>query len=221
MREDSEIQRAIDAELRARQGDETSNVSATLHCGVVRLSGFTSSYCEKYAVEGVIRAIPGVADVLNEIETHTVPSAHPSDAELRCEVLRALQTEVPSIFDRLTINVRDGAVTLEGSVGCCFLRERAESAVRRLGSLVTVHNAITLEPAALMGEVQRRVDALCHVLPGSSNARNTEVRASATDAEITLTGSVECTEARVLAEQAAWSVPGVLKVRNQITLQTP
>lgn len=221
MREDSEIQRAVDAELRARQRDELSQVSAVVHRGVVRLSGFTGSYGEKYAVERAIRAIAGVADVLNEIETHITPAAQASDAALQCEVSRALQTEVPSIVERLTVEVRNGEVTLKGSVGCCFVRERAESAVRRLGSIVTVHNAITLEPEALVSEVQRRVDALCHVMPSASNARNAEICASASGCEVTLTGNVDCTDARALAEQAAWSVPGVLSVRNEIAIQMP
>jgi osmotically-inducible protein OsmY len=149
MRDDVEIQHAVDAELCARQRDEPSNVSAVVRRGVVRLSGFTGTYHEKYAAETAIRAIAGVTDVINDIETHLVTSTHPSDAALRCEVMRALQTEVPSLCERLTVEVHNGEVTLKGSAGCYFLRERAESAVWRLGSIVTVHNAITLDPEAL------------------------------------------------------------------------
>lgn len=145
MRADSEIQRAVDAELRARQRDEPSNVSGAVHGGVVRLSGSARSYCEKYAVERAIRDIAGVTGVLNEIETRIAASAHLPDAEIRCHVLRALQTEVPRIFDHLQVEVGNGEVTLRGSVGCRFLSERAESAVRRLGSVVTVHNSIAVD----------------------------------------------------------------------------
>jgi osmotically-inducible protein OsmY len=146
MKPDSDIQRAIDAELHARQRDERSNVTAAVQGGVVRLSGFTRSYCEKYAIETAMRAIAGVSEVLNEIETRIEPAAHLSDTEIRCHVLQAVETEVPSVFKQLQIDVRDGEVTLKGRVGCPFLRQRAESAVRRLGSIVTVHNAIAIEP---------------------------------------------------------------------------
>jgi osmotically-inducible protein OsmY len=219
MRDDSEIQKVIDAELLARRDDERSTLTATIHRGVVRLGGFTASYCEKFAAERAIREIPGVVEVINEIEAHVASSVHPSDVELRCEVLRALQTEVPSVFDRLHVDVHAGEVTLSGSVGCHFLKQRAESAVRRLGTVVTVHNAILLDEKTLVSEVQQRVDALCHVMPGASTAANAAICARVQGNEITLTGSVECSEARALAEQAAWSVPGVQGVRNEIAIQ--
>jgi osmotically-inducible protein OsmY len=200
---DNEIQTAIEAELRARPD---SHVSATVHQGVVRLSGFTRSYCEKYLVEQAVRGIAGVTEVINEIETQVTPSAHPSDANLRCEVVRALQTEVPSIFERLGIEVRDGAVTLSGVVGCHFLRERAESAVRRLGHIATVHNTIEVEAESLVREVQE-------LLEGSG------IRATASHGEVTLSGSVASAEARTHAEQAAWSVPCVMNVINELVVR--
>lgn len=206
MKTDAEIQRAIGEELRARRDEGSSDLSATVHQGVVRLSGTAGSYCEKYAAEQAARAIPGVAQVINEIETRVARAASPPDHDLRCEVLRALQTEVPSIFDRLSVEVRDGAVTMSGVVGCHFLRERADSAVRRLGSIVTVHNAIQLEPAVLVAEVLRRV-------PGMG------IDASARNGEITLSGTVESDEVRALAERAAWSVPCVASVRNELEIR--
>jgi len=105
------------------------------------------------------------------------------------------------------VRVQGGKVTLDGVLGCRFMRERAESAVRRLGNIATVHNAITLEAEALSSEVQERV--------GDAN-----VSACASCGEVTLTGSVSSDAARIRAEQAAWSVPGVQRVMNNITIRS-
>jgi osmotically-inducible protein OsmY len=211
VRSDGDILRDIGTELRERQCNEPSHVVAQAHCGVIRLTGSASTYCEKYAIERAVRDIEGVAGVVNDIEVQISPLAPLSDEQLRCEVLRALQTEVPAIFDRLTVSVHDGEVTLEGTVDYAFFHERAEMAVRRLGHVSTVHNAITLEPRALAQEVEQHIRQSLHA--------GVECSASASHGEITLTGIVSSDEARVLAEQAAWSVPGVLQVRNDLTVR--
>jgi osmotically-inducible protein OsmY len=218
MIEDSDLRQAIESELRERQREEASDVSASVHRGVVQLTGRTGTYCEKYFIERAIRAIAGVSDVVNEIEVRISPLSPPPDSELRCEVLRALHTEVPAIFDRLTVNVHDGEVTLGGTVQYHFLKERAESAVRRLGHIATVHNTITLDPQALAREVQEHIDQYLRHSVDTVRPSGCRISACASDGKVTLSGAVSSEEIRALAERAAWSVEGVKSVTNGISV---
>jgi osmotically-inducible protein OsmY len=214
MKTDSELQREAAAVLAESGCDEPEHIEVTVHEGIVKLSGYTCSYREKYRIEDAIRLNPEVAGVVNDIEVR-IPNARPlTDEDMRRAVDRALRTEVPTVCDRLHAQVHDGEVTLTGSVAWSFLRERAENAIRRLAHVSVFHNAITLEPEALSREV---AEAITRRLQGASPDDTTDVSVTACEGRITLLGHLHSPEQRRLAEQAAWSVHGVTAVDNQIT----
>lgn len=215
MNSDAQIQRAVEAELRSRPPVEEMHVAASVHEGIVRLTGFVRSYCEKYRTENTVKRVAGVAGVVNDIEVRLTSAEHLSDEQLRCAAIGALQTEVPALCDRINVRVHSGQITLEGSVDWHFLRERAESAVRRLRGVTIIHNAIAIEPAALAAEIQRRIE---FAFTRGATPGTTEISVDALGSEVTLRGHARSSTQRHLAEQTAWAVPCVTKVKNDITV---
>jgi osmotically-inducible protein OsmY len=189
------------------------DIAVRVNDGIVRLTGFACSYCEKYHAENAAKRVLGVADVVNDVELHLTSTAHLSDEELRCAASHALQTEVPAACDKVKVLVDRGEITLEGTVSWHFLRERAESAVRRLQGVTVIHNAITIEPEALSREIKQRIDAVLR--RGASGAAG-DISVETHGGEVTLRGRVDRDAERLLAEQTAWSVQGVTAVSNQI-----
>lgn len=213
MRSDTEIRLEVEAEVNLRLGGEPMRVDALVHDGIVMLSGFVCSYAEKYGIENAVKTLAGVAGVVNEIEVRSASCQPSSDDHIRNEAIRALRTEVPAAFDRLKVLVRDGEVTLAGTVAWQFLRERAEYAVRRVGGITVVHNMITLEPEALSREVK---DAIEQALRRTSWTAAGDLSVQAQEGSVTLRGHVPSDADRQIAEQAAWSVHGVVTVKNEL-----
>lgn len=213
MRPDSDIRADVDAELRARSRCD-GVVTAAVHEGVVKLEGFTCSYCEKQLIGAAVRQIEGVCGVVDEIEVHLTSSAQPTDAQLHCEVMRALRTEVPAVAGAIHASVHHGEVSLTGTVEYRFLKARAESAIRRLVGVTVVHNAITLDPRVLEREVEEAVSDLV-------TGEHVDVRVRVRDGEVTLTGQVPTDSGRHLAARAAWSVPEISSVRNEVVVKGP
>ena len=216
MRPDAEIEADVTKELAARSGNDTERVAAQVHHGVVNLSGSVRSYCEKYRIEQATLGIADVAGVINTIEVCPGSSVHLSDEEIRCAALHALQTELPTEFTHLRVRVFNGEVTLEGHTSCHFLRERAENAVRRVGTIPVIHNAIALEPAALARSVRERID---EKLQNGFRSAIGDLSVESCDGTVTLQGHVTSAAQRELAEQAAWSVSGVTGVKNVLVVQ--
>lgn len=213
MRSDAEIQRDVESELRSGPHTDESDIGVQVNDGIVRLAGFACSYCEKYHAENAAKRVAGVAGVVNDVELHLTSAEHLSDEELRCAASRALHTEVPATCDKVKVLVHGGEITLEGTVSWHFLRERAESAIRRLQGVTVIHNAIAIEPEALSREVRQRIDA---VLRRGASGTVGGISVETHGGEVTLQGRLRCDAERLLAEQAAWSVPGVTAVINHI-----
>jgi osmotically-inducible protein OsmY len=214
MRSDADIQRDVEYELRSCPHTDEMDIRVQVHDGVVRLTGFACSYFEKHHAESNARRVGGVASVVNDIELHLCSAEHLSDEELRASALRALRTEVPHVCDRVEVLVKGGEITLWGSVAWHFLRERAESAIRRLVGVTVIHNAITIEPEALTREIRQRIEAALHCnVCAESGPISVETRGG----DVTLRGQVHSGTERLLAEQAAWSVQGVTAVSNLIS----
>jgi osmotically-inducible protein OsmY len=218
MTSDADIQRRALSQLSLRRPcDEDEDVSACVHEGIVRLSGFTCSYCEKNRIEDAVRQLAGVAGVVNEIEVRLRSHERLSDAELECEARRAIATEVPAVSGRVTATVRGGQVVLRGIVPYHFLRERSESAVRRLAGVTVIHNEIQVEAAAIATEVRRSIGAR---LSQKSSDEARQVSVETNGPEVTLRGRVATANERHLIEQAVWAVPGVAEVRNHIIVSS-
>ena len=68
-------------------------------------------------------------------------------ADIRAEVANALHWEVAVPRNRVTANVREGWVTLNGTVERPYEKTCAEAVVRRVRGVVGVHNEIAVSRA--------------------------------------------------------------------------
>jgi osmotically-inducible protein OsmY len=144
VRADSDVQRAVEAELLCHPNVDDTDVVVSVKDGVVTLSGYVPDLFQKYGAEDAVKRVGGVTAVANDIQLQRGVRLHPADPEIARDAVIALKRVLPQCWERIRPLVHRGTVTLEGTVNAPYQREVAEDTVRRLTQVVAVINAITL-----------------------------------------------------------------------------
>lgn len=212
---DTQIRRDTLDELERHWRFKPAEIGVEVDDGVVTLTGTVSSYAKLLAAAEVASAIAGVKGVANELVVRIPGLGIASDADLAASIATAFRVDPDVNEEAIEIVVRDGIVTLAGTVGYWYQRNAAEEGARRIAGVVSVKNAIRVVPptrsdAELKDEIAR---ALHRRVPLAAGRIDIEV----SDGVVTLRGNVEFYSDRVQAEKSAWMTEGVRNVVNSLT----
>ena len=197
-------------QLNADPSFDASMVGVTSSDGVVTLSGYVDTYFARLAAERAARRVYGVKAVANELDVKLAQER--IDPDIAKDALQALKNRIDVPLG-LAVTVRDGYVSLTGTVEWKYQKAAAERAVRYLRGVRGVFNNIELRPQVAPKDVQQRITDALH-RHAAIDARRIHVGASG--ATVTLDGSVRSWVEKDEAERAAWTVPGVATVVNRI-----
>jgi len=145
-RTDTSILDAVISELKWDPKIATpDDIAVAVKDGVVTLSGFVHSYWEKDAAEKAAKRVYGVKGVANDIEVKTTWTR--TDPEIARDAVQEIQSHVSLPADKIKVTVRNGWITLEGSVDWQYQKTLAESAVKKLKGVIGVTNNIEVKPS--------------------------------------------------------------------------
>ena len=215
MRSDIDIKRDVEAELRWNPDIDPTDIAVSVKNGVVTLSGFVRSYAQKYEAEQTAKRVNGVVAVANDIEVRLPIFNQRPDPEIARDAVEEIQKNLPYASDHIRVIVRDGWVTLEGSVEWNYQRERAEQVVRRVRGVKGITNLIELQPRVPPVEVKQRIE---EAFRRSAELDANRITVEVDGGTVTLRGAVRSWAERQEAERVAWAMPGVVRVNNLITI---
>jgi osmotically-inducible protein OsmY len=153
--------------------------------------------------------------VANDIEIRLPGIDKRPDPEIARDAIAALKGYLPFSWQDIKVVVKEGWITLEGTVEWNYQRETAEKAVRSLQGVQGISNLIQVKPKVAPEEVKRKIeDAFRRSAELDADRITVETKGS----EVILTGTVRSWAERQEAERAAWAAPGVTMVRNQLSV---
>jgi osmotically-inducible protein OsmY len=188
-----------------------SDIGVAVKDGVVTLSGFVPSFWEKDAAEKVAKRVYGVRGVANDIEVKLFWQR--TDPEIARDAVHELESHVSIPADRIKVTVKDGWVTLEGTVDWEYQKSLAQSAMKKLKGVSGVTNKIQVTPKASAAEVKSKIE---EALRRSAELDARRITVEIEGSTVKLYGSVSSWAERDEAERAAWSAPGTTMVENHI-----
>jgi osmotically-inducible protein OsmY len=215
MKTPSELKHDVEDELEFDPVLDAAGIGVSVTDGVVTLDGHVRSYADKIAAETTVKRVAGVKGVANDLTVTLWPGTERDDTDIALAAVHALEWNTWLPRGAITVTVKDGWVTLDGALDWQYQRETARRAVDHLTGVKGVITRITLKARVVPGEVERRVQSAFQ-RAASLDAR--QVHVETVGGRVILRGTVRSWAEREDAERAAWSVPGVTEVDNDIVI---
>jgi osmotically-inducible protein OsmY len=209
---DKELREAVLRHLEWDPEIGSQDISVKADEGVATLTGFVHSYAEKVAAEKAAKSVYGFKVVANDIDVKPMTRTDPEIARDAVEAMR-LDMSVPD--DRIKAGIREGWVTLEGTVEWNYQREAADSCIKKLHGVRGVTNKIEVKPKVSTSDVTAKIE---DALRRSASVDARRITVSAQAGVVTLHGNVRSWLEKEEAARAAWAAPGVTVVVDHIAV---
>jgi len=191
---------------------DATMIGVTAQAGVVTLSGYVDTYSGRLAAERAARRVYGVKAVANELAVKLAETR--IDPDIARDAVQTLANRIDAPRG-ISVTVRDGHITLGGTVEWMFQRAAAERAVKYLRGVRGVFNNIVVKPSVSPKDVQQRIVEALH-RHADIDARRIQVTADG--GRVILNGFVRSWNEKDEVEKAAWTAPGVSAVDDRLAI---
>ena len=229
---DDTIRRNVENALLYNPATSSYEIDVTVTDGTVTLAGTVDSWQEQELAKKEARGVQGVTNVIDAINVDY--ETERPDFEIQAEIQQALRWDILIDDALIDVQVDDGAVTLEGTVGSAAEKTRAMRTAWIAG--VSSMDAEGLEVARWARDEDLREDkfvvkpdeeveaAIEEALLYDPRVLSTNVTPEVSLGTATLRGEVASVLARRAAADTASNTVGVTRVRNRLRvspLHTP
>jgi osmotically-inducible protein OsmY len=148
-----------------------------------------------------------------------MPIIKKNDEDIRADVARELAWDTRVAPTEIGVQVKDGIVTLAGTVDSWAKVRAAAEAAHRTPGVLDVANDLVVNPAG--GAHRSDADialAVRHALEWDVTVPDRQIRSTVSQGVVTLEGSVSGWSERTDAERAVERLTGVKRVQNEIKI---
>jgi osmotically-inducible protein OsmY len=212
-RTDRQIQLDVLADIERDFYFKPAEIGVEVDDGIVTLTGTVSSYLKVSEAANIASMAPGVKDVANRL-TVTLFGAPRDDTAIARAVRNALEWDVTVPEEKIESIVRNGVVTLKGTVDYWYQRKAVADAVAHLTGVVSVNNHIVLAPPV-------RTDSEIHDELKAALLRRfpfEHIDVAVDKGIAILQGSVPTYRIRREAETITWATRGVKDLTNNLAV---
>ena len=218
MATDEKIKKDVTDQLYWDYRVDASNVQVTVDDGVVELEGTVPSFSAKESASTDAWSVGGVIRVENDLDVKYAPGLTvPTDDEIRSNIKDVFLWNPYLTSYKIDVSVKNGWVTLEGTVDAYWKKVRAELEATDVVGVLGITNKIAVVPTESITDERIAEDVV--------NAVDRDIRVYADDVDVkveggqvTLTGSVPTWTAKSAAHSAALYTYGVKDVKDRITV---
>jgi osmotically-inducible protein OsmY len=226
-RSDEDIRKDILTALVNDPATDAYQVAVTVKDGVVSLTGKVGAWAEAQLVQYLAEGVRGVRDIRNDLLIDYVDRR--TDAEIASDVQAALNWDIWLHDYPIRAAVKDGQVTLSGTVGSAIQKFRADVDAWVRGVESVQDSDLKVDPAA-PDKLQRRRkaaalpdaairEAVKATLRKDPRASRYAINVIVEKGVVILEGAVGYEKARMAAQQDARDTVGVESVDNELTVR--
>ena len=218
---DQQIQKDVEKQLQGKK--DFQGVTATTDDQIVTLNGTVNRYIDKVNVEKRVKRVKNVDGIRNHV---AVSSNVPDDKirEVLGDKLAYDRVGYGIAFNALTLDVKDGVVTLGGNVHDYPSRDSAVALAETTAGVKDVIDNIEVAPTSFFDDDLRqklyRAIYRYPTLQRYSINPAKPIRIVVDNGHVTLYGVVDTPLDKQIAGNQANSVPGVFSVDNQLIVSS-
>ena len=226
-RSDEDIRKDIQTALQQDPATESYQTTVSVQGAVATLTGSVGSYAEKQLATRIVKGIKGIKEVRNDVTINY--QAKRTDPEIAADVKARLQWDIWINGGLISPVVKDGKVTLTGTIGSAISQSRALDDAWVNGVTSVDDSGLKIEPQSSSvahqnfqdatrsdSEIKLAVQASLHLDPRVS-AFSPDVTVE--DGMVILGGNVGNLKAKTSAEQDAINITGVAGVDNYLKVK--
>jgi len=224
-RSDHDIEQEVRRKILNSAVIASQGIQVTSFQGIVRLKGTVPTWEELDEAERLASEVHGAKEVINQIILDM--SFKRTDQDIKADVVSALQRNVYLTDLPITASVKDGVVTLEGTVASPYEKDLATTILKRSSQVRKVENHLQVELWRDPGTRKKALplsDELLHQhvqaeLRQDNRIKADGVRIRVTNGTVTLDGTVPTFHQKQLAKEDTRNVVGVAWVINYLVIK--